>query len=155
MKVSHRHKRRELDQEAIARRPYAASSNSTSETKEVKSGIPDEMEKLMKTLSMLATRALDVLRQQPATGGGRPPSRPKSPRPGLGLSQNWRCMWCDSEDHTKRECQELTDAARSKLVKFVGEPGMKKITYYDTEEPISLNTNRGGMKALVEKRIKE
>ncbi|CAM6082481.1 unnamed protein product [Calypogeia fissa] len=64
-------------------------------------------------------------------------------------------MWCDSEDHTKQECQELIDVARSKLVKFVGEPDMKKIAYYDTEEPIPLNTNRGGMKALVEKRIKE
>ncbi|CAM6123767.1 unnamed protein product [Calypogeia fissa] len=32
---------------------------------------------------------------------------------------------------------------------------MKKIVYYDTEEPIPLNTNRGGMKASVEKRIKE
>ncbi|CAM6088503.1 unnamed protein product [Calypogeia fissa] len=113
------------------------------------------MAELMKTLLMLATRALDVPRQQPATGGGRPPSRPKSPGPRSGLSQNWRCMWCDSEDHTKQECQKLTDATRSKLVKFIGEPGMKKIAYYDTEEPIPLNTNKGGMKALVEKRIKE
>ncbi|CAM6104224.1 unnamed protein product [Calypogeia fissa] len=113
------------------------------------------MAELMKTLSMLATQALDVPRQQPATGGGRPPSPPKSPEPGSSLSQNWRCMWCDSEDHTKRECQELADAVRSKLVKFVGEPGMKKIAYYDTEELIPLNTNKGGMKALVEKRIKE
>ncbi|CAM6082360.1 unnamed protein product [Calypogeia fissa] len=133
MKVSHRHRRRELDQEAIARRPDAASSNNTSEAKEVKSGIPDEMAELMKTLSMLTTRALDAPRQQPATRGGRPPSRPKSPGPGSSLSQNWRCTWCDSEDHTKQECQELIDAARSKLVKFVGEPGMKKITYYDTK----------------------
>ncbi|CAM6082456.1 unnamed protein product [Calypogeia fissa] len=155
MKVSHRHRRRELDQEAITRQPDAASSNNTSEAKEVKSGIPDEMAELMKTLSMLATQALDVPRQQPPTEGGRPPSRPKSPGPGSGQNQNWRCMWCDSEDHTKRECQELTEAARSKLIKFVGEPGMKKIPYYDTEEPIPLNTNRGGMKALVEKRIKE
>ncbi|CAM6090583.1 unnamed protein product [Calypogeia fissa] len=112
------------------------------------------MADLMKTLSILATRALDVPRQQPPTGGGRPPSRPKSPGPGSGQNQNWRCMWCDSEDHTKRECQELMEAARSKMIKFVGELGMKKIAYYDTEEPIPLNT-RGGMKALVEKRIKE
>ncbi|CAM6097671.1 unnamed protein product [Calypogeia fissa] len=152
MKVSHRHRRRELDQEAISRRPDTASA---SELKEVKSGIPDEMADLMKTLSMLAMHALDVPRQQPPTGGGRPPSRPKSPGPGSSQNQNWRCMWCDSEDHTKRECQELTEAARSKMIKFVGEPGMNKIAYYDTEEPIPLNTNRGGMKALVEKRIKE
>ncbi|CAM6082233.1 unnamed protein product [Calypogeia fissa] len=58
MKVSHRHRRRELDQDPITRRPDAANSNNASETKEVKSGIPDEMAELMKTLSMLATRAL-------------------------------------------------------------------------------------------------
>ncbi|CAM6123665.1 unnamed protein product [Calypogeia fissa] len=92
-KVSHRHRRRELDQEAITRQPDAASSNSTSKTKEVKGGIPDEMAELMKTLSMLATKAMDVPRQQPVSRGERPPSQPKSPGPGSRQDQNGRCMW--------------------------------------------------------------
>ncbi|CAM6105458.1 unnamed protein product [Calypogeia fissa] len=55
MKVSHRHRRRELDQEAITRRPDATSSNNASEAKEVKNGIPDDMAELIRTFLMLAT----------------------------------------------------------------------------------------------------
>lgn len=61
-------------------------------------------------------------------------------------------MWCDSEDHEKRECPDLKEAVTNGLIKFTGEAGAKKISYVDNDEPIPFNTNRGGMKALAEKR---
>ena len=66
---------------------------------------------------------------------------------------SYSCMWCDSKDHTKRDCPELSEALQKRLVKFVGEPGSKKLAYGDTEESIPLNYNRGGMKALLEKHL--
>ncbi|CAM6101892.1 unnamed protein product [Calypogeia fissa] len=61
-------------------------------------------------------------------------------------------MWCDNTAHTKRECAELDEAVKKGLVKFVGEVGMKKIAFPDNEEPILFNNNKGGMKALAERR---
>lgn len=46
-------------------------------------------------------------------------------------------------------------ALRSQSIKFVGEPEMKKIAFYDTGEPVPLNNNKGGMKVVVEKHVKE
>ena len=34
---------------------------------------------------------------------------------------SYTCMWCDSKDHTKRDCLELLEALQKRLVKFVGE----------------------------------
>ena len=38
-------------------------------------------------------------------------------------------------------------------MKFVGEPGSKKLAYGDTKESIPLNYNRRGMKVLLEKHL--
>ncbi|CAM6102820.1 unnamed protein product [Calypogeia fissa] len=62
-------------------------------------------------------------------------------------------MWCDNTDHNKRQCPELDEAVKKGLVKFVGEVGMKKISYPNNEEPIPFNKNKGGMKALAERRV--
>ncbi len=62
-------------------------------------------------------------------------------------------MWCDSKDHRRNDCSELSTALRNQLVKFFGEQGQKKLAYYNTEEVIPLNNNHGGMRALVERRL--
>ncbi|CAM6094568.1 unnamed protein product [Calypogeia fissa] len=64
-------------------------------------------------------------------------------------------MWCDSKEHGKRECQKLSTALKKERVKFVGESSMKKIVFYDTDVPIPLNNNKGEMKVLVEKHLRE
>ncbi|CAM6121402.1 unnamed protein product [Calypogeia fissa] len=61
-------------------------------------------------------------------------------------------MWCDSTVHNRRECPELDEAVKKGLVKFVGKVGMKKIAYPNNKEPIPFNNNKGGMKALAERR---
>lgn len=60
-------------------------------------------------------------------------------------------MWCDSKDHSKNDCQELTEALRERWVKFIGEPRKKRLAFFDDGEGVSLNFGKGGMKALVEK----
>ncbi|CAM6127397.1 unnamed protein product [Calypogeia fissa] len=66
-------------------------------------------------------------------------------------------MWCDNTEHARRECTnwctELDEAVKKGLIKFVGEVGMKKIAFPNNDEPIPLNNNKGGMKALAERRV--
>ena len=156
MKVSHRHRRRDLDQEAIngvSSQPKASTitkmDNTTSggEKKEIKTttqegkgGGVEELADLMKNLTILTTQ---VLNQTQAAKTTTPTT----------TNRQWNCMWCDSKDHRRNDCTELSAALRNRLVKFVGEQGQKKLAYYNTEEVIPLNNNRGGMRALVEKKL--
>ena len=152
MKVSHRHRRRDLDQEAINGVPNPARAsittkmeNTTSggEKKETKIVTPEskggveELADLMKNLTILTTQVLNQTQAAKATPTNR----------------TWNCMWCDSKEHRRNDCTELAAALRNRLVKFVGEPGQKKLAFYNTEELIPLNNNRGGMRVLVEKKL--
>jgi Protein of unknown function (DUF4100) len=151
--VSQRRRQRELDDEAIARTPIRSSETSVAkERKEIntsatekKENSIDDLSKLMEGLRILTTQVLEQQSNRRQDGD----------RGSSNKGNIYGCMWCDSKDHGKRDCQELSVALRSQWVKFVGEPGMKKIAFYDTGEPVPLNNNKGGMKALVEKHIKE
>lgn len=57
-----------------------------------------------------------------------------------------RCMWCDSFDHARRECEKFTEALRNDKVFF------KEGRIYSRESEIPLETNFGkaGMKMLIE-----
>ncbi|CAM6097340.1 unnamed protein product [Calypogeia fissa] len=98
----------------------------------------------MKNLSLFAAQFMDQKGQLQAISAPEQKTRVQS--------QNWPCMWCDITTHTKRECSELDEVVKKGLVKFVGEVGMKKIAFPDNDEPIPFNNNKGGMKALAERR---
>ena len=57
-----------------------------------------------------------------------------------------RCMWCDSFDHSRRECEEFTEALRNDKVFF------KEGRIHSRESGLPLETNfgKGGMKFLME-----
>jgi hypothetical protein len=57
-----------------------------------------------------------------------------------------RCMWCDSFDHSRRECNEFTDALKNDIVFF--KEG--RIHSRESGSPLETNFGKGGMKALVE-----
>src|SRR5438552_2806461 len=58
-----------------------------------------------------------------------------------------RCIWCDSTDHTKRQCTELTIAAQKGLIRYNLE---NRIVNGSTGQEIPQMFNRGGMKKLFE-----
>ena len=61
-------------------------------------------------------------------------------------------MWCDSVEHTHRDCTEFTEALNAKVVGF-NESG--RIKLMSTGEELPLMTNRGGMKEAVRSRTVE
>ncbi|MCO5590564.1 hypothetical protein L7F22_044535 [Adiantum nelumboides] len=63
------------------------------------------------------------------------------------LRKDWdRCMWCDSEEHDRRDYDDFDEAYRKNVVFWKD----KKIHLKATKEPLRLNFGRGGMKNLVE-----
>ena len=109
MKVSHRHRRRELDQEAInggssqakaATTSKMANTTSGGEKKEVKITTPkskegvEKLADLMKNLTILTTQVLNQTQGAKATPTNR----------------TWNCMWCDSKKHRRNDCTELAAA---------------------------------------------
>jgi hypothetical protein len=153
LRVTQRRRRRELDREATVGTPTPLTKpivnnnlegKSNKEEKDERSGSAspkqiDELSKLMENLKILTTRVM---------GGGNYSG-------GESSKKNWPCMWCDSKDHDKRNCQDLTEALKKQWVKYSGEPGKRKIAYYDSGEAVPLNNGNGGMKALVEKHMTE
>lgn len=147
--VATRRRDRALDDEAVAK--PAVLSNTTGKGKakeelalhEKKVGTSD-LSKILESLNLLTKQ---LVSHKSGSGG--------SDRPASSRSTGWGCMWCDSKDHQKRECVELSEALRHEKVKYVGEPGMKKLSYFDTGEAIPLNGDNGGMKVLVEKHLRE
>ena len=72
---------------------------------------------------------------------------------GQSSSSSWqgggvvrRCMWCDSVDHQKKDCQEHRDALKHDKIYY--QDG--KIHSTETRQPLQLNFGRGGMKKLME-----
>ena len=57
-----------------------------------------------------------------------------------------RCMWCDSPDHKRGECDSYKAAIRENIVHF--KDGRIRLT--ESDEPLRTNFGKGGMKKLVE-----
>ena len=74
----------------------------------------------------------------------KPSSGPKPGQTGGRLPP--RCMWCDSFDHSRRECAEFTEALRSDRVFF--KEG--RIHSRESGTPLETNFGKGGMKVLME-----
>ena len=56
------------------------------------------------------------------------------------------CIWCDSAEHRKADCESLEQALKSNLVKNVD----SKLAFFSSGNKISLNFSNGGMKKIVE-----
>jgi hypothetical protein len=143
--VNHRRRQRELDEEAIAKAPICSTSmDLTRKKKEVKAkevnkdGGIDELSCLMEGLKILTTK-VDQLQ-----GGAN------VMKEGTSKERSYNCIWCDSTNHARKDCMELTNALRKSVVKYVGEVGNKKLAFTDTKL-IPPNYNRGGMKILLVK----
>ena len=148
--VSQRRRQRELDEEAISKAPIRSNAaglglgkeKKDQKAKEVsKDGSVDELTRLMEGLKILTTK-VDQLQGGASAAKGS-----------FNRAPSYNCIWCDDKDHARKDCSELSEALQKRLVKFVGEPGSKKLAYGDTEELIPLNYNRGGMKVLLEKHL--
>ena len=104
--------------------------------KKVEESLLHELVKGMKDLSIKVTK---LESRQSST----------SSRQGGGIVQ--RCMWCDSVDHEKKDCQEHRDALSHDRIYY--QDG--KIHSMETRQPLQLNFGRGGMKKLIEDAEKE
>ncbi|MCO5548838.1 hypothetical protein L7F22_002300 [Adiantum nelumboides] len=56
------------------------------------------------------------------------------------------CMWCDSQDHEHRECDDLNEAYKKNIVFWKD----NKVHLRATGEPICVNFGQGGIKKLAE-----
>ncbi|MCO5577359.1 hypothetical protein L7F22_031188 [Adiantum nelumboides] len=63
-----------------------------------------------------------------------------------GSTSNRGCMWCDSKEHERRDCDDFKEAYRKNVVFWKD----NKIHLKATGEPLRLNSGRGGMKKLAE-----
>ena len=106
-------------------------TGSGSGEKKVEDSLLHELVKGMKDLSIKVTK---LESRQSST----------SSRQGGGIVQ--RCMWCDSVDHQKKDCQEHKDALKNDKIYY--QDG--KIHSTETRQPLQLNFGRGGMKKLME-----
>lgn len=93
------------------------------------------IEDLTRQLRELRVEIAGLRRDVPAPGAA--PARPRDgPR---------RCIWCDSLDHMRSECVELTTAVREGVVHY--QNGRLHLTV--TGEPLMTRFGRGGMKSLL------
>ena len=129
----------------------AASATATTVPTAVTSPVPsasDSIEELTRQITKLTLflEGQPQPRQQSAPRSSGPPST-NSDRP-------WqrKCMWCDSVEHTRRDCTEFTEALNAKVVGF-NESG--RIKLISTGEELPLMINRGGMKEAVRSRTVE
>jgi hypothetical protein len=58
----------------------------------------------------------------------------------------YRCVWCDSLEHSRRDCVDLQDAIRTNIVFLDG----YMIHSSETRKPLRVNFGKGGMKKIVE-----
>ena len=58
----------------------------------------------------------------------------------------YRCVWCDSTDHARRDCSSLQDAIRQNIV-YIDD---NVICSSETRRPLWVNFGRGGMKKAME-----
>ena len=133
--VANLRKRRELSRDPlIVVNPTSSLEPVKAEASELKSAI--------QSLTDLVAKSL-------ALGRGE---APKGDKRTDGVAQ-YPCMYCDQSGHLKRDCVDLQEAVSKALVKYVGEPGKRKIAF-PNGEVVPFNNGKGGMKALVEQRAK-
>ena len=78
--------------------------------------------------------------------------RPNTSRPTEG-SKGFvvRCIWCDDPSHKRGDCDSYADAMKNGIITF----REGKIRDATTEEPLETNFGRGGMKKLMDERLRK
>ena len=143
-KVTKQRKRREIGTEPeVPIIEVKKPSSSEVVKKEVKSGISETNPDIAALTDMISKLALSI---QALEGKSRP-----SPPQGSSSGKTWNCLWCDSKEHQRRDCTDLSEALKLRHVKFVE----GKIAYFESGEPVPLNISRGGMKVLVEQKLRD
>ena len=100
----------------------------------------DSMAELTKKFSELAL-VIEANLKGPATAP--PVTNSANPRPPMTL----RCIWCDSTEHMRRSCSELTVALKNGLVRFNNE---FRLINASTGQELPTMYGRGGMKKFFE-----
>jgi hypothetical protein len=57
-----------------------------------------------------------------------------------------RCIWCDSTDHGRGDCEEHKEALRQDLIYYDG----NRIHSTETRQPLKTNFRKGGMKKILQ-----
>ena len=60
-----------------------------------------------------------------------------------------RCIWCDSSEHDRRDCDEHKEALRRDLIYYEG----NRIHSMDSRKPLRPNFRKGGMKKVLEEEM--
>ena len=120
--------------------PENVTKSPTINQKGNESSMLDELVKGMREMKLKLARLEEKGQPsaQPTIGGGQ---RPQSKE---GFVH--RCIWCDSTDHVKKDCDSFTDALKQRLVFFKD----GKIHLTETGLPLAPNFGKGGMRKVVD-----
>ena len=61
-----------------------------------------------------------------------------------------RCLWCDTVDHIRNDCGDFAEALRANVVYLCN----GQVHASETRRALELNIGRGGMKRLLEERVR-
>ena len=70
-------------------------------------------------------------------------------RPTSSKYTDCRCIWCDSTEHDRRDCDEHKEALRRDLIYYEG----NRIHSMDSQKPLRPNFRKGGMKKVLEEEL--
>ena len=70
-------------------------------------------------------------------------------RPTSSKYMDRRCIWCDSTEHDRRDCDKHKEALRRDLIYYEG----NRIHSMDSQKPLRPNFRKGGMKKVLEEEI--
>ena len=146
-KVTKQRKRREVDKEAeapITDLRMTAPAITIDEGEKLKNNTADEAD-IASLTDMISKLALSIQALENKNRAGPPQAA------AVASNKNWNCLWCYSKEHHRRDCEALSKILRLRHVKFVE----GKILFYDSEEAVPMNISRGGMKMLVEQRLRD
>lgn len=123
-------------------KPISRPSTPTLSSKTSKTIPDDTLEELVKGLKDLRVEMSELRKiQKPESSHTNSGSRPFIKR----------CMWCDGTDHERSNCALYAEAIKDGLICF--KEG--RIRLSSTDEPLSTNFGKGGMKKLVDEITKK
>ncbi|MCO5561301.1 hypothetical protein L7F22_014922 [Adiantum nelumboides] len=113
------------------------SKSPTTSQKNDESSMLDELVKGMREMKLKLARLEEK---------GQPSMLPIGQRPQAKEGFVHRCIWCDSTDHGKKDCDSFSEALKRRLVFFKD----GKIHLTETVLPMGTNFGKRGMKKLVD-----
>ena len=108
----------------------------------------DPIAELTEKISRLSLSVEAIVARLPGMGGQGPPPGPSGPSessPQPAAKRTLRCLWCDSTQHLRRDCTELSVALAAGRVRYNDAGRLVNAT---TGEELQLMFGKGGMIAL-------